>query len=272
MPERDPGPTEVATHVVDRLTVRVYATTEAMAEAAARSTAHAMRALAAEPGGVPMVFASAPSQTAFLRRLATLDALPWARTTAFHLDEYVGLAQGDDASFARFLHDELFGRVPLAAAHLIDAAAPDVEAECRRYAALLAGHPLGIACIGIGENGHIAFNEPNDTDFDDPRAVRTVELDPVSRQQQVRDGCFATLDAVPTHAITLTVPAIMAARSIRCIVPGRHKAEAVLRTLRGPVEPACPASVLRTHADAELFLDAGSGALVGGRLGASPGS
>ena len=240
---------------VGHLEVRVYASVAAMASSAAMATADAMRQPLPACGSHAIVFASAPSQTAFLESLAGYPSLPWSDTVAFHLDEYVGLPRTAEASFARFLAERLFSRVPLAATHYLDGTAAVPSEECARYTRLLRHHPLSIACIGVGENGHIAFNEPGDTDFEDARSVRVVRLDETSRRQQVRDGCFADLAEVPREAITLTVPAIMAATTICCVVPGRQKASAIQRMLQGPVAPSCPASVLRRHSNALLFLD-----------------
>jgi glucosamine-6-phosphate deaminase len=127
--------------------------------------------------------------------------------------------------------------------------------ECKRYTDLLAQHPFHIACIGIGENGHIAFNDPPVADFDDPHTVKIVELEERCRNQQVHDGCFPTVDAVPTHALTLTIPAIMAAQTVFCMVPGPTKQEAVWRTVKQLISPDCPASIMRRHQHAVLYVD-----------------
>jgi glucosamine-6-phosphate deaminase len=194
--------------------------------------------------------------------LSQSAGIGWSHVTAFHLDEYLGLSEKAPESFGNFLRARLFEKVHPGKVHSLNGMVVDLEAECKRYSDLLEEHPLDIACIGIGENGHLAFNDPPSADFQDPRRVKVVELDPVSRQQQIRDGCFANLEEVPKKAITLTIPAILSARFIYCIVPASSKAEAVKRTLEGPISPSCPASVLRTHPEAVLFLDTSSARLL----------
>jgi len=179
--------------------------------------------------------------------------------TAFHLDEYVGLSSEAPESFGNFLRVKLFEKVHPGNVYYLNGMAGDLEAECKRYAGLLEDHPLDIACIGIGESGHLAFNDPPFADFQDPLLVKVVELDLVSRQQQVRDGCFQNLEEVPRKAITLTIPAILSAKFIYCMVPAHSKAEAVKRTLQDSVSTDCPATILRKHDNAILFLDRGSG-------------
>ncbi len=239
----------------DRLDVEVYPDRRAMGRAAAAAAAGAMQRLLRRHGRIRAVFAAAPSQEEFLAALTATPNLPWDRVVAFHLDEYVGLPAHAPQRFATWLGPRLFDRVPFAAVHRIDGGAADPEGECARYARLLRLEPPHLACIGVGENGHLAFNDPPVADFEDPVAVKVVELDERCRTQQVHDGCFPTLDAVPRRAITLTIPAIMAARAIICTVPAPSKAEAVAAALRGPIATACPASVLRRHLSARLFLD-----------------
>lgn len=244
----------VAGEQVDRLAVEVYADRSALGVAAGTAVATRMRDLLASQRSVRMVFAAAPSQDELLSTLSAAHELDWSRVEAFHLDEYVGLAPGDPRSFGRYLATHLFEQVGPGAVHAIDgSAAPDEE--CKRYAELLLSEPVDILCLGIGENGHLAFNDPPYADFDDPAAMKAVALAPASRRQQVHDGCFARLEDVPTHALTLTVPALMAAQDAFCVVPGAAKRAAVERTLRGDVEPACPASILRRHPRARLYLD-----------------
>jgi glucosamine-6-phosphate deaminase len=209
-----------------------------------------------------IVFASAPSQNEFLEELSQIPGIHWSKVTAFHLDEYIGLPSQAPESFGHFLRVKLFENVRPGNVHYLNGMAEDLEAECQRYAALLRAHPLDIACIGIGENGHLAFNDPPFADFQDPLRVKIVELDDVSRQQQVHDGCFKSLEQVPQKAITLTLPAILSAKFIYCIVPAHSKAEAVTRTLDGPISTSCPASILRTRPGAVLFLDTDSARLI----------
>ena len=241
-------------------TVLQFASRAAMGAAAAQDVAARMLELLAERDAINLLFAAAPSQNEFLSALAADPRLDWSRVNAFHLDEYIGLAADAPQGFGNFLRERMFGRVPFRSVHYINGAAEDPEAECRRYAQLLAAFPLDIVCMGIGENGHVAFNDPPVADFGDPVRVKIVALDPVCRQQQVNDGCFARLEQVPTHAFTLTVPALAAAAYHYCIVPAATKADAVYRTVCGPISTDCPATMLRRCADAVLYLDADSAA------------
>ena len=203
---------------------------------------------------VRVVFASAASQSGTLAVLLASEGIDWSRVEAFHMDEYIGLPAGHGSGFGNWLNDRLFARLPQMTAHLI-VPGPDAEAETERYAQLLAEAPIDLVCLGIGVNGHIAFNDPPVADFNDPKRVKVVELDLVCRQQQVDDGAFATVADVPTHAITLTVPQLMEGKRLICVVPGAAKADAVYRTIHGPIETACPSSILRRHADCRLFVD-----------------
>ncbi|HOG47970.1 MAG TPA: glucosamine-6-phosphate deaminase [Anaerolineae bacterium] len=246
---------------VDALKVEVYATREEMGRAAASRVAQAVGAVQASRGYANVVLAAAPSQNELLASLATLP-VDWARVRAFHMDEYVGLPAQAPQAFGQFLRQRLFDRVQLAHVHYLDGNAPDMNAECRRYAALLTAYPADVVCAGIGENGHLAFNDPPVADFADPALVKVVALDLASRRQQVNDGCFATLAQVPTHAVTLTIPALMRGAAIHCVVPGPSKAVAVRAALTGGIDTACPASVLRRHPGAVLYLDVASAAQV----------
>ncbi|MGH2560755.1 MAG: glucosamine-6-phosphate deaminase [Thermomicrobiales bacterium] len=244
----------IATRTVDRLRVRLYGDRRSMGAAAAVDMATAMRAALGRQSGVRIVFAAAPSQNEFLDALAGAPGIDWSRVTAFHMDEYAGLSPDAPQAFGRYLTERLFDCIQPGVVHLIDGSNP-AEHECARYAALLRAAPLDIVCLGIGENGHLAFNDPPFADFDDPATVRLVELHQASRRQQVNDGCFARLDDVPTHALTMTIPALLAATMLSCVVPGPAKRHAVTATVNGPITPACPASILRTHPDCTLYLD-----------------
>jgi glucosamine-6-phosphate deaminase len=208
-----------------------------------------------------VLFASAPSQIEFLHALGETPGIDWGRVAAFHVDEYLRFPARAPQAFGQFLLEHLFDRVRPGNVWFLDGNAA-VIAEIERYGRLLREGPLDLACVGVGENGHLAFNEPNSTDFDDPALLRVVALDERSRMQQVHDGYFDTLDAVPMKAITLTVPAIMAARTIVCVVPGPTKGTALRQMLCGPVSPACPASVLRRHRDAALYADVEAASLL----------
>ena len=246
----------------DTLRVRVYATRAEMGAAAAADGAALLKKLLMQQSTVRCVFAAAPSQNEFLQALCEAQGIDWSRVTAFHMDEYIGLDVDAPQGFGNFLKERIFGRVPFAAVHYLAGGAADIEAECTRYTTLLNEAPIDIVFMGIGENGHIAFNDPPVADFNDPCTVKRVALDETCRNQQVHDGCFAALDDVPTHALTLTVPALAGARHQLCIVPAPTKAQAVRDTLEGPVSESCPASVLRTCADAVLYLDADSAKLL----------
>lgn len=238
---------------------RCYQTRAAMGRAAAQDVSRTIRELLETQPTVAMIFAAAPSQEEFLAALASDPGVDFTRVIAFHMDEYVGLPAHAPQRFGNFLEERLFGKAPFAQVHYLDGNAPEAE-ECVRYGALLARQPIDIVCMGIGENGHIAFNDPPVADFRDPVLVKRVELDSVCRMQQVHDECFETLEDVPTHALTLTIPALMRANHHFCMVPAATKAEAVRRTVMGPIETACPASILRTGKRVILYTDADSGA------------
>ncbi len=257
--ERDQEPVERL--LADRLQVEIHEDRGNLGMAAAGAMAGRMKALLARQERVRIVFASAPSQNEFLAELGSTPGLDWRRVTAFHMDEYVGLGPEAPQSFSRFLVESLFNRVKPGAFHPLNGLAVDPEGECRRYRALLAEAPIDIVCAGIGENGHLAFNDPPVADFEDPKTVKVVDLTPRSRAQQVHDGCFPNLDAVPRQALSLTVPALMGADRIYCMVPGPTKAEAVRDTLLGPIATACPATAMRCHPDAHLYVDRDSAAL-----------
>ena len=254
-------PTLVERIQTDQLITEIYNNRKELGVAAARAMAEQMKVLLARQERVRIVFASAPSQNEFLAKLGSIPGLDWRRVTAFHMDEYVGLSPEAPQSFSRFLVESLFNRVKPGAFHPLNGLAADPEAECLRYTALLQESPVDIVCAGIGENGHLAFNDPPVADFEDPKRVKVVDLTMRSREQQVHDGCFPTLDTVPKQALTLTVPALMMAGAVYCMVPGPTKAEAVRDTLLGPVSTACPATAMRRHSAAHLYVDRDSAAL-----------
>ncbi|MEF7439552.1 glucosamine-6-phosphate deaminase [Paenibacillus lautus] len=240
--------------VQDQLKVRVYDQREAMGKAAAADIREAMQRLLAEKERIRVVFAAAPSQNECLAALIQSEGLDWSRVTAFHMDEYIGLPPSAPQRFGNFLSRQLFDRVSPGEVHLIDGL-NDPEAECDRYSRLVTAEPIDMVVLGIGENGHIAFNDPPVADFADPLWVKRVELDEACRLQQVNDGCFASLEEVPTYALTLTVPALMSGAHLFCVVPGASKRAAVQRTLQGEISEACPASILRRHPDCTLYVD-----------------
>ncbi len=246
----------------DRLSVRIFSGRQQMGEQAAKDVSACIRELSERKGFVNMVFAAAPSQTEFLRELVEDPDVDWQRVNAFHMDEYAGLGVGMPQSFGTFLRERIFGLVPFRSVFYLDGKASDLAEECRRYASLLEQFPPDIVCLGIGENGHIAFNDPHVADFNDPEKVKVVELDGKCRMQQVHDACFSSLEEVPTHALTLTIPSLLAARYMFCIVPSQTKKMAVYETVNGPVSESCPASILRTKEHAVLYLDPESAELL----------
>lgn len=245
----------------DKLLVQTYGTLEQLGAGAADLVDAHLRSALSKRGKANLVLATGASQLSFLDALKERD-ISWSDITVFHLDEYTELSEDHPASFRRYLRERILDEVGPGVVHLIDASAADLDAEIRRYENLLESHPMDVACIGIGENGHIAFNDPPVADFDDPRLVKEVELDEACRMQQVNEGWFPSLKETPPRAVTLTIPAVMSSSVISCVVPGERKAEAVDRALNGPISTACPASVLRRHGNATLFLDSDSAARV----------
>lgn len=240
-------------------TVRIEAGPDALADAAAAHAASTIRAAAATRGEVHVMFASGNSQLAFLDRLTADPAVPWDHVVGFHMDEYLGIGIDHPASFARYMRDRIVRRARPRAFHLLDGtAAPAAEAE--RYALLLTAHPLDLCVLGIGENGHLAFNDPGVADFTDPQVVKTVALDEVCRAQQVGEGHFAAIADVPTHALTVTIPTLLGAGSVLVIVPEARKAGPVAAALTGPVTTACPASILQRTPHATVYLEPASAA------------
>lgn len=245
-----------------KMQVNIYDSRTEMGKHVAEDVAAALKALLREKETLNMIFAAAPSQNEFLDSLAAVKGIGWNRINVFHMDEYIGLSPAAPQSFSRFVKEKVADRLPVKNFYAIRGDAPDPEQECRRYAALLQENRPDVVCLGIGENGHIAFNDPHEADFWDSRDVKIVELDEVCRRQQVNDGCFARLDQVPKKAITLTIPAIMRASALFCTVPGRTKAEAVRNVTFGEISCRCPASVLKIHANAKFYCDADSAAYI----------
>ncbi|NLJ85192.1 MAG: glucosamine-6-phosphate deaminase [Firmicutes bacterium] len=240
---------------VEKLEVEIYRDRPAMGRAAAKAAGAKIRELLDQQEFVNVAFAAAPSQNEFLEALIAEPNIDWQKVRAFHLDEYLGLASDAPQRFAVFLDDHIFSKVDFKEIHYLKGDAPSPEEEAKRYAELLKKYPLDIAFIGIGENGHIAFNDPPVADFEDPSLVKIVTLDEKCRQQQVNDGCFPSIDKVPKKALTLTIPAVMSARWIYCMVPGKTKQDAVKETIEGEIGTHCPATVLRRHDAAILYLD-----------------
>lgn len=234
--------------------VSVFQDRQSMGGAAAGQIARRIAEVARTKASVRMIFAAAPSQTEMISSLLAHTDLPWESITAFHMDDYLELSADAPQRFANWLDLHLFSKVAMGAVHRIPTeGAP--EEICADYARLLSAAPIDIVCLGIGVNGHIAFNDPPVADFQDRELVKLVELDETCRQQQVDDKCFARLGDVPRQAITLTIPQLCDAAALFCVVPGQHKRHAVKAALEGPVSTACPASILRTHPNCQIFLD-----------------
>lgn len=243
------------TFKIDNLRVEIYENRTLMGEAAARDIKAKIAELLTVKAEINMIFAAAPSQNDVLKALVEDQEIEWHRINAYHMDEYIGLDKDAPQGFGNFLREHIFGLVPFKSVHYIDITTANPETEAERYGKLLQENPTDIVIMGIGENGHIAFNDPPVADFKDKKWVKPVKLDELCRQQQVNDGCFASLDKVPTHAMTLTVPTLVKAPYLFCIVPAPTKAKAVYETLNGSIDEHCPASILRTHDNAILYLD-----------------
>ena len=244
----------------EKLTTYVYDTRAEMGKAAGKEAARVINEIIEEKGFANVIFAAAPSQNEALAALLGED-VRLSAVNAFHMDEYAGLGFEDSASFARYLYDHVFGKAEFASVNYIPAKLP-VEEACAEYTALLEKYPPDVVLMGIGENGHIAFNDPPVADFNDRATIKKVELDDICRMQQVHDGCFPDFDSVPKYALTLTVPALMSAKYLICTVPAPTKANAVKAMLEGEYGEVCPATALRKHDGAKMFLDGDSAAKV----------
>lgn len=246
----------------DKMQVKIFADRDEMGKGAAADIANCIKKLLKEKDEINMIFAAAPSQNDMLFHLLNEEGIEWERINAFHMDEYVGLDAAAPQCFSNFLRKHIFDQKPFKSVNCINAAATDAEAECERYSKLLIENPVDIVCMGIGENGHIAFNDPHVAEFNDKKVVKVVELDDVCRMQQVHDGCFDKLESVPKYAITLTIPTLMSAGYNFCVVPAKTKAEAVKRTVNDEINEKCPATILRKKENAVLYCDEQSSSLL----------
>lgn len=240
----------------DSLTAYIHENSKKMAAAAATAAAAIIVDSIEARGLARVILATAVSQVEFYESLVSCKAIDWSRIIVFHMDEFLGIPESHSASFGRFLNQYLLTRIPVRAAHKIRGDALQPLRECARYEALLKESQIDLCCLGVGENGHIAFNDPDVADFEEKSWVKLVKMDDRCLLQQVKDKVFNTINDVPSYAYTLTIPALMSARQIVGIVPGSHKAEAVAKMLQNPVSTTCPASALRHHPKAELHLDA----------------
>lgn len=248
-------PTPVRELRIDRLPIAVYRSNDEMGRAAALAAREIVQDAITARGAANVILATGNSQLSFLRALRDLGGIDWSKVRVFHMDEYLGIDPGHAASFPRFLREHILDAVKPGAFHPVPSQPDDVAQACQAYEELLRQYPADLVALGFGENGHIAFNDPPYADFDDPVWVKVVALDETSRRQQVGEGHFATLEDVPTHAITLTIPALLAPRRILAIVPEARKVNAVRACLYGPVSEKHPGSVLRTVDHARLYLD-----------------
>lgn len=237
-----------------KVNLKIFDTRTEMGRVAAEEAAACMRDLLEQNAEINCIFAAAPSQSEFLEALCRQPDIAWNRVNAYHMDEYVGLPLGHEKSFNYFLGEAIFNRVPFKSVHLINGSRPAAE-EAARYGGLLKNAPTHIVFMGIGENGHVAFNDPPVADFHDKETVKRVMLDPVCRRQQVHDKCFAKLEDVPKYALTVTVPRLMESWHIFCMVPSAQKHAATVAALTGPISTACPASILRCTDNVTMYID-----------------
>ncbi len=247
---------------VDSLRVYVYETRKGMGVAAYEQYKFSIRKQLQQGERIRAIFAAAHSQSDFLEALVNDKEIDFSLIDAFHMDEYLGLGVNAPQNFGNFLKNAIFSKKPFHQVNYVKSDAMDIKSECDRYEALLREYPLDIVSLGLGENGHLAFNDPHEAKFDAKEWVRSTSLDDISRQQQVNDGEFTSISQVPKQAITLTIPALMSCKSIIGIVPTERKAKAVYEALYGPISEECPASILRAHGNATLFLDKSAAQLV----------
>ncbi len=239
---------------IDLLKVEIFDEISEMGMASANFVEQKINAAIADKGVAHMILATGTSQFSFLKALKQKD-IEWKRVIVFHLDEYKGISDQHPASFRKYLRERILDDVNPKKVFLLNGDSNDAKKIIREYSEALENHPIDIACIGIGENGHIAFNDPPVADFDDPKKVKIVDLDEDCRNQQLGEGWFPTLEEVPKQAFTLTIPTILSAKSISCVVPDKRKSKAVKNALQAQISTACPATILRTHPDVKLFLD-----------------
>ena len=252
----------IKTNQVDALAVRIYQGQTEMAQDVAQIAQKYLQQVLSRQPAAAVILATGNSQIQFLEALIALGGVDWSRLTLFHMDEYLGLEASHKASFRRYMRERVEQRVKPRQFHYLQGDTLLPLDECERYTGLLRAQPIDLWCLGIGENGHIAFNDPPVADFTDPHSVKLVKLDRPCQQQQVSEGHFSSLEAVPQYAFTLTIPMLCSAERMLCVAPEKRKANAVRDTLRGPIQTSCPASILRRQAHATLFLDIDSASLL----------
>lgn len=244
----------------ENLNVEIYSSREQAATAAAEAAAREIKRLEQEKATISVIFATGASQLSTLRALASIPNLPWGQIEGFHMDEYAGISAEHRASFRRYMRTELTEKVAMLRFHEINGNAPSAEQECREYGTALRLARPQLCLLGIGENGHLAFNDPGVADFEDPLDMKVVDLDNECKAQQVAEGWFRSVDEVPAQALTLTIPTLLRAPKLIVSIPGSRKAGIVKRALNEPISTDCPATILRTHPDATLYLDKESAA------------
>lgn len=248
---------------IGTLNLQICPNAEAAGEAAAQDAAAAMRQLCQTADSVAVIFATGASQLEMLKSLTSIPDIPWRQVQGFHMDEYVGISSDHPASFRRYMREHLCDRVDMQSFREIDGNAADLPLACRAYSLALRSSNPRLCLLGIGENGHLAFNDPSEADFDDPQDMKVVTLDQVCRQQQLAEGWFPAIEEVPERALTLTIPTLLRVPRLLVSVPGARKAHIMQRTLREPISTHCPATILRTHPDVTIYLDRDSASELG---------
>ena len=251
---------------VGNLKLEIYANAKEAGEAAALAAAQALQQLDQTHNDIGVIFATGNSQLQTLQALTSMPNLPWKKVHGFHLDEYVSIDENHRASFRNYLRKHLSGRVPMAEFLEIDGSASNLDSVCEQYAQRLGAADPQLCLLGIGENGHLAFNDPSEANFEDPEVMRVVKLDDACRQQQLAEGWFDTFEDVPEHALTLTIPTILKVPKLIVSVPGHRKAQSVRRTIEDAITTACPATILRNHPDVTLYLDVESASELKGQV------
>jgi glucosamine-6-phosphate deaminase len=246
----------------DDLSVQVFESLDDLATDAAEEVNSFLQNIIKEKGSAAAILATGNSQIEFLKKLVALKGVDWTKVTLFHMDEYLGIDQNHKASFRRYLRDRVQTLVQPKAFHFIDGEADLPLDECHRYHRLLTAQEIDLCCLGVGENGHLAFNDPPVARFDEKHLIKLVKLDDACKMQQVKEGHFPSLEAVPPYAFTLTIPALCSARKMICIAPEKRKAEPIRDALKGPISTACPASILRRQKHCTLLLDGDSASLL----------
>jgi glucosamine-6-phosphate deaminase len=256
------SPAPLRTYKADQLNVEVFASNDDLSANVAHRVRDLLVATIARQGSAAAILATGNSQIRFLKQLVALGGVEWSKVTLFHMDEYLGVPADHPACFRRYMKERVASLVNPREFHYLAGDADLPLDECARYTALLQAQPIDLCCMGVGENGHIAFNDPPVARFDDPHWVKLVKLDDACKMQQVKEGHFPSLEAVPPYALTLTVPALVAAKTVLCLAPEKRKAVPVRNLLEGPIATSCPASILRRQSHATLLLDLDSSSLL----------